>query len=133
MRRWSPALLALALLIGLMPGCRNACEDDCRTLPEFYEACAGELEDAGYPLWCYDEVEAHPDGTIDREHQRECDDGKDARDSCLHISHARADALPKDDNEDRLAECEDESSLDRAMAELDCAGAIEALSSASSY
>jgi len=133
LRRWSPPLLPLLLLTGLSLGCRNACEDDCRTIPDFYEACAGELIDAGYPLWCYDEVEAHPDGTIDREHQRDCDDGRDARDSCLHISHARADALPKNDNDDRLADCEDETDLDRAMAALDCAAAIEALSTTSTY
>lgn len=137
MRRRSAAPRALALALwalpGLLAGCRNACEDDCAPLPAFYEACAEELAAAGYPLWCYDEVEAHPDGTIDREHQRECDDGKDARDSCLHISHARADALPKSENEDRLGDCEDETDLDRAMAELDCAGAVEALAAQSPY
>jgi hypothetical protein len=129
----SARLAPLALAATLLAGCRNACEADCQALPDFYEACADELADAGYPLWCYDEVEAHPDGTIDREHRRECDDGRDARDSCLHISHARADALPKGDNDDRLEECADETDLDRAIREGDCEAAIAALAADSAY
>ena len=132
MRPPSPRLAASIALLAL-GACRNACEADCQALPDFYAACADELADAGYPLWCYDEVEAHPDGTIDREHRRECDDGRDARDSCLHISHARADALPREDNDDRLADCADETDLDRAMREGDCEAAIAALAAASPY
>lgn len=133
MPRMHARFAPLLLLVGLLPGCRNACEADCQDLPEFYEACADELEDAGYPLWCYDEVEAHPDGTIDREHRRECDDGKDARDSCEHVSHARADALQKQDNQDRLDECAEETDLDKAIREQDCEAAIAALAGKSPY
>ena len=129
-----PHAMSVALVSAFLTGgCRNACETDCQALTDFYEACAEELSDAGYPLWCYDEVEAHPDGTIDREHRRECDDGRDARDSCMHISHARADALPREENDDRLADCADETDLDRAMREGDCASAIAALAAASPY
>lgn len=133
MHRSSAAFAPLLLLLGITSGCRNACEDDCKAIDQFFEACADELADAGYPLWCYDEVEAHPDGTIDREYQRDCDDGRDARNSCLHVSHARADALPATDNDKRLDECDAETDLDRAVEAMDCEAAIEALAAGDRY
>jgi hypothetical protein len=125
--RLLPPLAALALVA---TGCRDACEQECFALDEFYEACEDDLEAAGYPMACVDEgVEAYPDGTIDREHSRECDDGRDARQSCLRMSHARAEALTPSENEARVAQCAEETTWDEAVVALDCEGAIEALRS----
>ena len=49
------------------------------------------------------------------------------------MSLARGEALAETGSAERLADWEDGTDLDRAMAALDCAAAIEALSTTSTY
>ena len=127
MRQATLPISLLAITLSVV-GCRDACEQRCFAVKDFYEACEEDLEQAGFPMPCYEEgVEAYPDGTVDREHRRECDDGRDAHQSCLRVSHARGQAMSVVDNDTRLEECKDGDEFDDAVEALDCEAAIEAL------
>lgn len=133
MRQATLPISLLAITLGVV-GCRDACEQRCFAVKDFYEACEEELEQADFPMPCYDEgVEAYPDGTVDREHRRECDDGRDAHQSCLRVSHARAEAMSVENNNSRLEECEEGDEFDVAVDALDCESAIDALDEQTRY
>ena len=110
----SPVWLAL-----LLAGCARAeCDDWCTAKASAWDACRGDLAEAGIILECFDDLEAaRLEGVSDR---HECDDAADVVASCgalvdyrestgLHGEELTAVCLPSDPAEEdatRAADCD---------------------------